>query len=567
MFNKKRILSLALAVMLIAAAMITPHFMFAFESEGICGEEVSWSYNSETSTLTISGKGEMTAYENEEDIPWKLNFSSDIETVIVEDTVTSLSSSSFSDMPNLKRITLGLGIQNIPERICMNDVLLSEIIIKGEILRIGDLAFNGCSKITSFDIPKTVTDIGRSILTGSAVNKLIIEANLNSAGNSFGGAFDIANLTEVTFGEEVKTIPAYAFYNAIGLKKLIFKGSMETIGECAFSGCSSLMNFDLGSDIKKIGRNAFSDSGITEIVIHSDLENAGDDYGSAFANSNIKKITFSEKVNAIPDNALTYASNVEQVYFLNKNCIIPDSEKTISENTVIYGCYVSTANDYASKYNRKIVFICPTGDHKFTKEVVEPNCTEQGYVVHTCTECGISYKTDYVDPLGHKSKWVVSVNATYTKPGKMLLICEVCGEEQGYRTIPMLEKPTSGNPTTGRNQNTSLSSRTTIIHRVPTAPTAIQPLQDIDYSDFKVVPGEAGLKVSWKNDKRVNGYNIYLSTDKKTFKKIASTKDNKLNYYIIKDLGYNKVYYVKIAGYVGKNTECKEALPVIVKTK
>lgn len=40
-------------------------------------------------------------------------------------------------------------------------------------------------------------------------------------------------------------------------------------------------------------------------------------------------------------------------------------------------------------------------EHTYKTEVVAPNCTEQGYTLHTCTGCGDSYKDTYVSALGH----------------------------------------------------------------------------------------------------------------------------------------------------------------------
>ena len=59
-------------------------------------------------------------------------------------------------------------------------------------------------------------------------------------------------------------------------------------------------------------------------------------------------------------------------------------------------------------------------EHTYKTEVVAPNCTEQGYTLHTCTGCGDSYKDTYVSALGHsygEPSWAWSedyTNATAT---------------------------------------------------------------------------------------------------------------------------------------------------------
>jgi len=61
----------------------------------------------------------------------------------------------------------------------------------------------------------------------------------------------------------------------------------------------------------------------------------------------------------------------------------------------------------------------PATGHNHTATVTAPTCTEQGFTTYTCA-CGDSYKTDYVDALGHTE----GEEATCTKDQ----LCTVCGE-------------------------------------------------------------------------------------------------------------------------------------------
>ena len=40
------------------------------DDSGTCGEHLTWTYVSETNTLTISGYGKMNNYEWDEETPW-----------------------------------------------------------------------------------------------------------------------------------------------------------------------------------------------------------------------------------------------------------------------------------------------------------------------------------------------------------------------------------------------------------------------------------------------------------------------------------------------------------------
>lgn len=66
--------------------------------------------------------------------------------------------------------------------------------------------------------------------------------------------------------------------------------------------------------------------------------------------------------------------------------------------------------------------VIPAEIHNWNSEVVEPTCTEQGYTLCTCDNCGATKKENIVDALGHTWK-----DATCTEPKT----CSRCGETEG----------------------------------------------------------------------------------------------------------------------------------------
>lgn len=72
--------------------------------------------------------------------------------------------------------------------------------------------------------------------------------------------------------------------------------------------------------------------------------------------------------------------------------------------------------------------------HKYSEEVIESTCYEQGYTLYTC-ECGHAYKDDYKE-IVHKFE-DIHINPTCTSLGYEGKRCE-CGEEE-LNVIPMLE--------------------------------------------------------------------------------------------------------------------------------
>lgn len=64
-------------------------------------------------------------------------------------------------------------------------------------------------------------------------------------------------LTSVTMGNDVIYIDSCSFQNCTGLKKVFFKSTLMSIGEGAFDNCSSLPSLELCLGLKTIGKRAF----------------------------------------------------------------------------------------------------------------------------------------------------------------------------------------------------------------------------------------------------------------------------------------------------------------------
>ena len=65
--------------------------------------------------------------------------------------------------------------------------------------------------------------------------------------------------------------------------------------------------------------------------------------------------------------------------------------------------------------------------HNYASQVVEPTCTEDGYTLYTCSNCGDEYKDDFVPALGHDfGEWSVTTAPTCTKNGESSRKCSRC---------------------------------------------------------------------------------------------------------------------------------------------
>ena len=73
--------------------------------------------------------------------------------------------------------------------------------------------------------------------------------------------------------------------------------------------------------------------------------------------------------------------------------------------------------------------------HNYVGTTHIATCTEQGYTEYVCSECGDTYKDDFVEPYGHTYTEVV-VEPTCTTQGFTTHYCVDCGYQYSDNYIP-----------------------------------------------------------------------------------------------------------------------------------
>ena len=139
---KKKILALLLCV-----AMIASTFTFAIPASaatsGSCGDNVTWTFDEATGTLTISGIGDMYDYSepySNNEVPWN-DYCSEITSILISEGITSISDWAFYDCEYLTEITIPDSVTSIGNYAFKNCDSLVEITIPNSVISIPDYAF------------------------------------------------------------------------------------------------------------------------------------------------------------------------------------------------------------------------------------------------------------------------------------------------------------------------------------------------------------------------------------------------------------------------------------------
>ena len=229
----------------------------------------------------------------------------------------------------------------------------TELIIPSEynakpVTSIGNAAFIGCTGLTSVTIGNSVTSIG---------------------GYAFGGC---TGLTSVTIGNSVTSISIFAFTYCSGLTSIIVDegntkyhsagnclietatktlilgcktsviptdGSVTSIGEGAFEGCTNLTSITIPDSVTSIGGYAFSGcAGLTSIIV-DEGNTKYHSAGNCLIETATKTLILGFKTSVIPtDGSVTSIGEGAFSYCTGLTSVtIPDSVTSIG-NSAFYGC-------------------------------------------------------------------------------------------------------------------------------------------------------------------------------------------------------------------------------------
>lgn len=236
---------------------------------GTLGENVSWSLDTGTGALTVTGNGAMGDYACEKNPLW--NYRSYIKSVTIVDTVNSVGRNVFRGCTNLVDIDLGCGITEIHESAFEACNRLEEIVIPDGVTFIGYGAFYGCDSLTEIVIPDSVISIdGDAFADCSNLTSIVIGCGVTSIGIwEFDRCTKLNRVTisdpdawlHISFAGERANPLHYAHALYVGddlLTDLVIPNTVTDISQYAFDGCTSITSVYIPQSVKSIGQYAFN---------------------------------------------------------------------------------------------------------------------------------------------------------------------------------------------------------------------------------------------------------------------------------------------------------------------
>ena len=449
--------TLLLATVLCAVMLILP--ASAEVHSGSCGadgDNVQWSFDTETGLLAITGSGEMFDYTRVTgQIPWK-PYRKQIKTVTIGEGVTNITPYAFMECSALTSATISNTVTSVDCESFSNcgllyqkennvyyvdtwamfaDANVTALTIRDGTVGIADSAFKSKQTLASVALPDTVKFIGE---------------------NAFYYCFALKN---VNISQSLTSIGSQAFMYCVTLENVTISNSVVTIGKDAFLSCTTSLQVENG--VSYIDRWAVDcDPTVTSVTLRESTVGIADYTFSdctalasieipnsvtrisngAFANcAALASVTIPDFATAIGDGAFAGCTSLTNAYCHGTEADWNNSRITIGEsNEQLLGALSFKGHTYGkwTHYDdAKHQQTCVCGDlqyadHKWNDGEIttEPKHIEFGVKTYTCTDCDDT-KTEQVEKLTDH-EWndgEITTEPTHTEAGEKRLTC-TCGE-------------------------------------------------------------------------------------------------------------------------------------------
>ena len=325
--------------------------------------------------------------------------------------------SAFYSCTSLQNVTFNEGVQTIGSCAFSNCSKLNNVVVPNSVTVIGDYAFSACSSLSDIQlsnslttlewavlascalqhinipesveiiegsalsnnnllelvIPNSVKDIGRYAFTNNRnLSTLVVGTGLETTFMPFDNLmrpstlvfnaincneFDMnyTQVTNLTIGDNVETIPSYFMRNNKKFDELTLPASVRKIGANAFNN-TSLTSIEMSQEVDAIGENAFGNCrSLTSFAIPDSVEVLAS--GVLYGSSALEELTLGEGLKEVHTNLSEGLTALKRV---NYNAVSMDSiqfAKSDKIESITIGQKVKVIPDYFAMNQRLLTSI------------------------------------------------------------------------------------------------------------------------------------------------------------------------------------------------------------------
>ncbi|MBQ4101101.1 MAG: leucine-rich repeat domain-containing protein [Oscillospiraceae bacterium] len=374
--NIKKSISLPVAIILLFTLVlgVMPTTVFAeVNASGECGNSATYTFDSTTRTLTISGSGAIQDCSSDT-APWS-SYRDSIKSIVISEGVTQIGNSAFEKANLLQSVTMPSTITSIGNYAFYLCPALASIELPSNIEILGYGAFQECSSLTTITIPDSVTTIDENAFY-DCENLTSVTMQGTTPPTVGGGSFENCSphlkinvplgskstydttsnwiymtdkiVEPTTASGECYNGVTYTFDNATGtliisktsegsgdmifcpwnsyagsIKSVVIENGVTTIKSQAFRNCTNLTSVEIPDSVTSINSGAFDAcASLTSITIPDSVTSIG--MYTFNGCTSLTSITIPDNVTSIENNVFANCTNLKSV-------TIPSSVETIGE--------------------------------------------------------------------------------------------------------------------------------------------------------------------------------------------------------------------------------------------
>ena len=228
-----------------------------------------FSYYLNTDSKKASIVSHTPKYSGDLSIPSTIEYEGEVY------SVTSIGS-AFNGCTDLTSIEIPEGVTSIGNYAFRGCTSLTSIEIPSSVTSIGDDAFRGCTSLTSIGMANSVSYIGAKAFAETAWYEKQPEGLVYVGNVAYEYKGTMPDNTAIVLQERTSGIAPSAFYGCTGLTSIEIPEGVTSIGSYTFSGCTGLTSIEIPEGVTSIGTGAFFGcTGLTSIEIPSSVTSIG----------------------------------------------------------------------------------------------------------------------------------------------------------------------------------------------------------------------------------------------------------------------------------------------------
>jgi hypothetical protein len=252
------------------------------------------AFVSDSSLLTISLSGAVIIGDS------AFNSCTGLSQVSLPACLKTMEAAAFGRCSALKEVTFGspTNLEKI-DRWTFEKTPITSLVLPDGLATIADAAFKDCESLASVTLPSNRIDFTKEAFSDCIAlhyNALTGVDYLGNGTTSYYAALGLhdTNATSISLSDDCAYVVKYAFNSCDSIVTFKAGASLDYIGVSAFNRCTKLVNVDLGNKVSVIDEGAFSAiNANATVVLPSSLKRIGP---NAFYDSGIARVYYAGEV-------------------------------------------------------------------------------------------------------------------------------------------------------------------------------------------------------------------------------------------------------------------------------